>query len=248
MDLLDAALGKLVKLTIQAYEDDKREKPIDGKMFEAMFNPASYSMTHSIPWKDDLTLNGTAGKQTYTGSHSNELKLELTLDGTNVNEMGLFLFTKQLTVKERVDHFFDVTLHYVGTIHEPYYLKASWGDSLSFDCRLLSVTVTYTLFDAGGSPLRAQLSVTLVADTYSELAAKQKNAQSPDVTHARIVRSGDTLPLLTKDVYGSPARYLDVARFNGLDDFRSLTPGREILFPPLAAFGGASASKSKARK
>ena len=50
-------------------------------------------------------------------------------------------------------------------------------------------------------------------------------------------QSGDTLPLLTKQIYGSPAAYLDVARFNGLDDFRTLTPGKEILFPPLVTFG-----------
>ena len=58
----------------------------------------------------------------------------------------------------------------------------------------------------------------------------------------RIVRSGDTLPLLTKQVYGSADRYLEVARVNGLDDFRRLTPGQELRFPPLARMKGSGSS------
>jgi len=42
------------------------------------------------------------------------------------------------------------------------------------------------------------------------------------------------LPLLTKQIYGTPDRYLDIARFNHLDNFRRLTPGRTLVFPSLA--------------
>jgi len=48
------------------------------------------------------------------------------------------------------------------------------------------------------------------------------------------VRSGDTLPMLSKEVYGSPNHYLRLAQVNQLDDFRNLTPGQRIVFPPLA--------------
>jgi nucleoid-associated protein YgaU len=34
-------------------------------------------------------------------------------------------------------------------------------------------------------------------------------------------------------IYGDSKYYLDVAAANGLDDFRSLTPGAEIRFPPI---------------
>ena len=63
-----------------------------------------------------------------------------------------------------------------------------------------------------------------------ELAA---NRSSPDLSHLVEVRDGDTLPLLCDRIYGDAAYYVDVARFNGLDNFRQLTPGVRLHFPPL---------------
>ena len=34
-------------------------------------------------------------------------------------------------------------------------------------------------------------------------------------------------------IYGDPRYYLDVARANRIDNFRKLTPGTRIFFPPL---------------
>jgi hypothetical protein len=47
------------------------------------------------------------------------------------------------------------------------------------------------------------------------------------------VVAGDTLPLLCFQIYQESKYYVEVARVNGLDDFRNLEPGRQILFPPL---------------
>jgi nucleoid-associated protein YgaU len=51
------------------------------------------------------------------------------------------------------------------------------------------------------------------------------------------VKSGDTLPLLAKEIYGSSRYYLRLAQVNHIDDFRNLQPGQEIIFPPLAKQG-----------
>lgn len=55
----------------------------------------------------------------------------------------------------------------------------------------------------------------------------------PDLTNQRTVMPGDTLPFMCFQVYGDPRHYLRVAAFNHLDDFRSLTVGTAVLFPPL---------------
>jgi len=47
------------------------------------------------------------------------------------------------------------------------------------------------------------------------------------------VRDGDTLPLLCERIYGDSRYYMAVARFNGLRQFRALTPGMALHFPPL---------------
>lgn len=230
-------LFKLEKLRISAFKDGARSPPAD-KEFEAMFNPSSYTQTYGIVWEEKQGLNNSAPELTYTWSRPNELALVLVLDGTGVNEMGV-LALSQKSVSERVKEFLDVAFEYKGALHEPAYLLVEWHKSLSFPCRLSTVDVHYTAFDRDGSPLRAELAVKFIADEEASKRAKKEDKKSADLTHARVVLEGDTLPLLTKDVYGSSARYLDVARFNDLDDFRNLKPGQKLLFPPLASLGGA---------
>ena len=47
------------------------------------------------------------------------------------------------------------------------------------------------------------------------------------------MKAGDTLPLLTRKVYGDARIFLRVAAYNQLDHFRELTPGTDLEFPPL---------------
>ena len=102
-----------------------------------------------------------------------------------------------------------------------------------FDCRLSSVDIKYTSFDRKGSPTGAELDIVLIEDISDALRVLEDNFQSPDVTHFRVVKAGDTLPLLSNSVYGDPSYYLTVAQFNGLDDFRNLQAGQKLYFPPL---------------
>jgi nucleoid-associated protein YgaU len=102
----------------------------------------------------------------------------------------------------------------------------------SFNCRLESVDIKYQAFDRDGAPLHAVLAATFVEQLDPAKRAAADNLSSPDLTHRRVVAEGDTLPLLFRAIYGSPSHYLRVAQVNGLDDFRSLTAGQELIFPP----------------
>ena len=237
-----ALLGrmKLQKLTIKAYKKRSRSvtdliKP-DGT-YEAMFNPESFSQKYEIEYGKNQGLNSTNKEVSYARSKPRELNLKLIVDGTGVHEMGLLQFGRQKTVSDRVKDFLDLTFRMNGSIHEPNFLVVEWGGKedggLIFSCRLGSVNVTYTSFNRDGSPLRAELDVTLISDQDIKKRMAKENKSSPDLTHSRVVKSGDTLPLLTKEVYGSSMYYLRVAQANDLDNFRNLTPGQELFFPPL---------------
>jgi Contractile injection system tube protein len=136
-------------------------------------------------------------------------------------------------VNDRIKEFMEAAYFYQSDIHEPYYLKVKWGLPEDFNCRLSSFDINYTSFDRDGTPLRAELKVSLISDEDLDRGFKKANPLSSDLTHSRMLRAGDTLPLLTRQIYGSSVYYLDVARFNNMDEFRNLTPGRQILFPPL---------------
>ena len=226
------SLFKLEKLTIEAYEKPDRSTPPVAK-FEAMYNPTSLKQSYGIKWAKNIGKNASGGPADYQFSKPTELEFDLILDGTGVEQMGVVNLFGSKTVKDRVSDFLKATYIYQGQIHEPYYLKVKWGLPEEFNCRLSSVDIAYTGFNRDGTPLRAELKVSLIADEDVQKLIKQENKQSSDLTHSRMLRAGDTLPLLAREIYGSAAYYVDVARFNNLDNFRSVAPGRQLLFPPL---------------
>jgi len=226
---------KLEKLKIHAYE--KQERSNKTGTFEAMFNPASVSMKHENIFQKLQGINTSGRRAKYAHSRSEKLELALVLDGTGVTDFGLSKLVGKGTksVSKQIKKFLELCFHMDGEIHEPKFLKIQWGDGAlkNFDCRLQSVDIEYTSFDRNGAPLHAVLKTTFVEDQELKKRLREEGKTSPDLTHRRIVKSGDTLPLLTKEVYGSSIYYLRVTQANNLDDFRNLAPGQELFFPPL---------------
>lgn len=227
---------KLEKLTITAYQDDKRKVQV-GDAFKAMFNPESFSQKYASEYVKEQGMNST-GRISYARSKPASLSLKLLLDGTGSHEIGAValkntLLGKDETVAARIKHLLDIGFHMNGKIHEPNYLVVTWG-SLIFSCRLASIDINYTGFNPDGTPLRAELNIELLSDQDVKKQMAIDGKSSPDLTHSRIVKDGDTLPLLSKEIYGSAGHYLWIAQQNELDDFRNLIPGQRLFFPPLA--------------
>ena len=220
---------KLEKLKITAYSDRGRKMEVTS--FDAMFNPASYSRVYGIGYEKSDEPRKSASEARYSGHNTETVSFDLLVDGTGVETMALLAPTPT-PVADRVKKFLETAYTYNGSIHEPNFLILSWG-TMVFKCRLTSATIAYSSFDRSGSPLRAKLTVAFRADDTAENIAKAENQTSPDVTHTRVVKAGDTLPLLTQEMYGSASHYLFVAAANGLDQFRDLRPGVELAFPPL---------------
>jgi hypothetical protein len=223
-------LFKLEKLKILAYSNAERKGSAD--TFEVMFNPETYSLNYRNIYDQKQGINTSGRTARYSMSKSGNLSLTLILDGTGVDVYGLSVFGKSIDVYKKVQEFLKYTYHMDGDIHEPKYLVISWGD-LTFHCRLESVDVKYSLFDNNGVPLRAELQTTFFGDIEESSRLKQENKNSPDLTHSRIVKAHDRLPLMCEKIYGSPHYYIHVAKANNLLDFRDLKPGQEIFFPPI---------------
>jgi nucleoid-associated protein YgaU len=57
--------------------------------------------------------------------------------------------------------------------------------------------------------------------------------ESPDLTHLRVIRDGEKLQDHVVSIYGDAGLYLEVARVNRLVNFRRLTTGQTLVFPPV---------------
>lgn len=229
MALTDFA--KLELLEIQAYSDAERSVYIDS--FEAMFNPESIQQYFYAVFNSYQGINTTAKPAQYMYNPPQTLSLNLVIDGSRL--AGITTrpsLLRSVNVMEKVEAFQALTYQMNGDIHAPNYLTLIWGE-FDYDCLLQNFSVNYTSFNNSGKPLRAEIQASFVLELSEKKRKRIEAKKSPDLTHKRIVKSGDELPLMLKEIYGDASLYLEVARFNQLDDFRNLVPGQEIIFPPI---------------
>lgn len=225
--------GGLEKMIITAYDPDNPQK--SSKSFSVYINPEKYSHSYKICYNDVQAQGSSGGSPDFNKIPSDKVDFELVFDGTGVVSgplPGVVPFTGD-GVAEQIEEFKNLVFTYQGNIHSPNYLKLAWG-TLLFKCRMESLSVTYTLFKPDGTPLRARANASFIGYNDEKELAKKANKSSPDLSHVVMVRAGDTLPLMCFNVYGSSVYYPQVAQVNGLDGFRDLKVGTEILFPPVS--------------
>jgi hypothetical protein len=225
--------GNLEKMLILAYETSTdaetggREKAKDS--FEALINPESYTLEYKVKTAEGQG-QGTSGvQQKFAYTMPDELTFEFLFDNTGIidskpNKEGVY---------DNVNHFRQILTQYQGSTHEPYHLKLVWGNLL-FKGRAVEVSVTYKLFNSDGQPIRAIVKAKFKGSIEEKKRVAQEYKRSPDLTHVRKVKIGDTLPLMCYQIYGDPKYYLQVAQANALVNFRNLVPGTDVIFPPLA--------------
>lgn len=221
---------KLQKLRICSYEAAVREIGT-GEEFEVMFNPESVQQNFKNEYHNQSAVD-------YSYSSPSSVSMKLIFDDTQVSEYIPVIALNKLenkhkSVSDRVSEFLTLIVKRKGTIHEPPHLTISWGETLNYECRLQSLDINYTLFDRSGRPLRAELNVSFIEDDLPVVQLVEAELTSPDLTHYRMIKDGDQLPLMCEGIYGSPNYYMLVARANNLKDFRDLKPGQEIYFPPI---------------
>ncbi|MFZ6774430.1 CIS tube protein [Undibacterium sp. SXout7W] len=213
-----------VKLVVNAFSDSAFTQQVG--TFTLQINPESYRHQHTTQYtKNDST--DTAGVTTKFYVQSPQvISFDFYLDATGI-------VPGVSNVASAVADFKKVAYNYNGTIHSPNYLQIVWGTSNAFNCRLTSLNLEYNLFKPDGTPLRAKLSVEFEQYLSPNEITQASGKQSPDMTHARTVEAGDTLPVMCYQIYGDSKYYTWIARFNKLNHFRSLKPGTTIYFPPL---------------
>lgn len=238
--------GELKKLTIATYKDATYKEKIKDKAFIVLINPSTYSLTRKLEFNSEQAPGTSETDLKYVKTLPTDLQLDFFFDGTGVTQTNsgnalvnkikqslgkLEAFTKK-AVTEQLTDFYEATFEYNGDLHKPYNVVINWGE-FEYKGVLSEFTIDYKMFNNDGTPLRAVGKATFRGSIGKELAAAKVKKSSPDLTHKRTVKAGDTLPLMTKSIYGDSKYYLEVAKANGLISFRQLTPGQELFFPPI---------------
>jgi len=225
--------GKHGKMLILAFADSQTAER-GGELeaaaaIEVLINPEAYTVEYQIKFSESGQGHGTSGKQLkYECTEPADMSFEFLFDST-----GIIDDKPRVSVADDIKNFRKVLVDYQGDSHEPRHFKLAWGDTI-FIGRVTAVSITYKLFNSDGTPIRATAKVTFKSSIEEEKRAAKEAKKSPDLTHVRKVKAGDTLPQLCFEIYGDPKYYLQVAGANELTNFRQLTPGMDLLFPPIA--------------
>jgi hypothetical protein len=225
--------GKHGKMLILAFSDSKKAESGGvaeaDDSYEALINPETYTLDYKLKFSEGGQGHGTSGKQLkYEYTEPAEMSFDFLFDNT-----GIIDGEPRDSVADDIKRFREVLIDYKGDSHEPRHLKLVWGENSMFKGRVTAVSITHKLFNSNGTPIRAVAKVTFKSSIEEEKRAAKEDKKSPDLTHVRKVKLGDTLPQLCVEIYGDPKYYIQVAGVNALTNFRRLTPGTDLLFPPI---------------
>ncbi|HYC07275.1 MAG TPA: peptidoglycan-binding protein [Candidatus Binatia bacterium] len=208
---------------------------------EFLFNPDQITFRRTNGWSFRVA-NGTqqpAGA--FSGGQSGKLSFTILLDSTEdstAKETNVAVAVKKLIKLTHVDESLSNASgktgrgHSQSPQHRPPTCKFLWGDYLSFDAVIDSLIVHYVLFLEDGTPVRANvdLSLTQIAD---EDTFPKQNPTSGGRTGERVHRLGprETLDQVAWAEFGRPSLWRAIAAFNGIDDPLRLQAGDPILLP-----------------
>lgn len=232
--------GELTKLKIKAFSDEQFSEEVADGEFRTLLNPENYVYKYKIEQNDDQASGTSATAPRFNRALPEDLELDFVFDRTGVlTDYGAAGTSDDKTFKDEgrgviddIEHFKKVVFDYNGDEHKPNYLIISWG-TLLFKGTLSEMDITFKLFKPDGTPLRATARAKFKGFVEDDLRVAMENNSSPDLTHVREVKKGDTLPLMSYRIYGDSKYYLEVAKANRITNFRKLEVGQRIFFPPI---------------
>ncbi len=213
----------LSKLIILAFSDDELRSQIG--QYQVQINPETYEHKHSTEFSTDHGIDAAGAIAQFKARAPEELSCDITIDATGV-------VAGVTSVEDEMGNIRKLAYGFKGAIHSPNYLRVVWG-KLSFDCMLARMDVSYLLFSPTGVPLRARLGLHFRQHQTPADLARSAGKESADLTHLRVAREGETLPLMCYNIYDGPALYPRVARVNDLNDLMHLPYGDGLGFPPV---------------
>jgi len=199
---------------------------------EFQFNPKELSLSKSAKWnRDSQKGSKKSDPPQFTGADPSKISLEMFLDASD---------TQDDRVVKTVEQLFACCVP-TDESHQkkkgsPPWVIFHWGALTSFTAYISSVSVKYTLFTAGGLPIRGTATVNI-----EEIAGEQKG-QNPTsgglaARTVHTVVAGDSLPAIAWREYGDPTLWRPIAVRNRIDDPMRLRPGTALLIPAAEELG-----------
>lgn len=200
---------------------------------DVLFNPTEYSIDRGAGYAE-LQVPGTDMPiLQFVRGESQTLTLELFLDGTNSRE----------PIERDLNHLRDF-VRINSDLHAPPICCFEWGPTVtegssqgaqdnSFTGVVTSLRERHSLFDENGRILRSRVTLTLKSYRSAETQHQETPGESPDRTHVRVLREGETLSQIAHEMYGDSRFWRAIAAENGIERPLFAETGSALRVPSL---------------
>jgi Contractile injection system tube protein len=193
----------------------------NSRPMKVLFNPTDVSVDRSSHYASMPVPGLSMPILQYIRGESDILQLELFLDRTDQN-------SDIVSDLDQLEGF--VTID--SALHAPPVIQFDWG-KFSFAGVVTSLRKKMTLFSEDGRVLRARLTLSLKSYKSAEVQRRDLKLSSPDRTHVRVLREGETLAHIANEVYGDPRMWRPIALANAVERPRFIPPGTPLVIPAL---------------
>lgn len=194
-----------------------------------MFNPHEYTVAKQNSWEKGTTKGKNVPRVKFSQGGAQTLKLQLFFDTyverTDVRNHTRGLWNMMMVTEEKKNPRNEKS--------EPPHVAFHWG-KFYFRAVITSLSQKFTLFLKDGTPVRTTVDVSFqqVADEEDHERQNPTSGGGPPI-RSHTVQAGERLDLIAARVYGDPTKWRRIARENDLSHPMRLTPGRQIVIPPL---------------
>lgn len=199
-----------------------------GTPYTAKINPESIKHTRAAKVNGENVANTAFDTFQFKGYGKETVTMQLIIDGTGYVNASAGSVTSQLSELLECVYLFQSSSHKCHFIKIVYgkAFKDKWWNIENFD-------INYTLFDSNGDPLIAEVDLTFVIHRNKKALSQKDPPFSPDVTHIFTFKEGDSITSMCQEIYDDVSYYVQIAKMNGLTNFREIPIGTKLFFPPL---------------
>ncbi len=138
-----------------------------GDPFEFKYNPTQFSLDRGVSWEDAKAMKEAYGVLNFTGGSSDTISFTAMLDTSEDD-------SESTGVLKQVKELYAYTKISVedNNYKRPPILTLTWHSDLKFVGVITALKVDFTMFGEDGTPLRADVTVTMMGRTFAESNSK----------------------------------------------------------------------------
>jgi phage protein U len=191
-----------------------------------MFNPFEYTVKKSNSYKHEYNNERNVPTMEFSKAGEKTLTLKLSFDtyeaGEDVSQRTRVLWELMSKIETSAGK------------QEPPPVVFEWG-VFEFFAVIKSVSQKFTMFLMDGTPVRAEVNITLSqhmdSDEYRVMPAQNPTSGNGSINRIWRVQAGDRLDLIAAEVYGDATKWRVIAQKNDIQNPFTLTPGQHLTIP-----------------